>query len=232
MKSLNFMWSYTNKMYAVNKIFFISLIISCMTLSAYATTDKQKIISVTEDIKYLSQKIANDYLYLYHDPKKSALKEELNRSIKKLEENFRFIAKNSNNADTKNILDFLSYSKDQMKETISSDISKENVSSMLDFSDTMLEGAGSILEVQKHNRSESKFHLLMISKLYMAINLDFDKTNNMQELKKEIKLFNSNHASNSSWIAFKNIVENNQESFIPNIISLLVKDLEKHENHN
>ncbi len=203
--------------------------VSWATLNAYATTDNQKIINVTENIKYLSQKVANDYLYLYLDSEKRAIKEALNSSIKKLEENFRFIAKNSNNTDTKNILDFLSYSKDQMKETIADDISKENVSSMLDFSTTMLEGAGSMLEAQKHNRFESKFHLMIISKLYMAINLDFDKTNNTQELKKEIKLFHSNHASNSSWLAFKEIVEKQQTCFIPNIISILIKDLENHE---
>ena len=119
-----------------------------------------------------------------------------------------------------------------MKDTISADMSKTSVSSMLDFSNALLEGAGSMLEAQEYNKFDSKFHLLMISKLYMAINLDFDKTNNSQKLKKEIKLFNSNHESNSSWIAFKDIVENNQDSFVPNIISILIKDLENHENRN
>lgn len=216
-------------MFAVNKILFIALMVSCVALNAYATTDKQKIVSVTENIKYLSQKIANDYLYLYHDSKKTAIKEELNRSIKKLEDDLRFIAKSTNDSDIKNILDFLSYSKDQMKETIADDISKISASSMLDFSDTMLEGAGSMLETQKHNRFESKFHLMMISKLYMAINLDFDKINNENALKKELKLLDNNHVSNTSWLAFKEIVGNRQACFLPNITSILIKDLEHYE---
>ena len=219
-------------MFAVNKIFFTILIISYGTLNAYATTDKQKNISVIENIKYLSQKIANDYLYLYQDSKKTELKEKLNNSIKELENNFRFIAKNTTNSDTKNILDFLSYSKDQMKETIADDISKENATSMLEFSNTLLEGAQSMLDGQNPNKFNTKFHLMMISKLYMAINLDFEKIDNKNEIKKEIALFNSNTTSNSSWLAFKDIIENKQKIFIPNIASLLIKDLENNENRN
>ncbi len=217
----------------MKKIFYIILLVSWATLFAHASIDQKKeIIKVTENIKYLSQKIANDYLYLYHDPKKAAIKVELKSAIKKLEDDFRFIAKSTNNPDTKNVLDFLSYNKDQMKETLENDVSKESASSMLDYSDTLLEGAQSILDSQNHNTYESKFQLMMISKLYMAIHLDFDSINNKNEIKKMIKVFDNNSKSHASWIAFKAIVENRQTSFIPNIISILIKDLENHENHN
>jgi len=202
------------------------LIVSGASISAHAQPNEQKIIKVTRDIKYLSQKISNDYLYLYHTAKKESIKNELQKSIKKLEDDLRFIAKNTNNPDTKNVLDFLSYNKDQMKETLEEDISKESVLSMLDFSDTLLEGAQSILDIKNQDLYEKKFHLMMISKLYMAVHLDFDPINNKSELKKEIELFNNSTALNSSWLSFKNIVNNNQTCFIPNIVSILIKDLE------
>ena len=96
----------------------------------------------------------------------------------------------------------------------------------------MLEGAQSMLDGQTPNKFNTKFHLMMISKLYMAINLDFEKVDNKNEIKKEIALFNSNTTSNSSWLAFKDIIENKQKIFIPNIASLLIKDLENNENRN
>ncbi len=197
-----------------------------ITLNANAaTTEAQKSIEVTEDIKYLSQKIANDYLHLYHDPEKRDVKAQLQTSIKKLEDNFRFIAKNTNNLDTKNILDFLSYNKDQMKEILTYDISKDNASSMLDLSATLLEGANSILSQRAQNHHKQKFHLMKISKLYMAINLNFDAENNRNILKQELVLF-KHLGANYSWRAFKSVLEGKQSCFVPNIVSILVKDLE------
>jgi hypothetical protein len=210
----------------IKKIFFIAFLIGWASIYAHASTDEKKIIEVTENIKYLSQKIANDYLHLYHNSKKKSIKNKLQNSIKNLEDDLRLIAKSTNNPDTKNILDFLSYNKDQMKETLEDDISKESVSAMLDFSDTLLEGAQSILDTKNHNVYDKKFHLMMISKLYMAINLDFDPINNKTEIKSEIELFNKSTALNSSWLSFKNILNNNQACFIPNIVSILIKDLE------
>lgn len=213
-------------MFAVKKIFFISLIIGVVALNAYTSTDaEKKSIEVTKDIKYLSQKIANDYLHLYHDSKKSDVKAQLQNSIKKLEDDFRFIAKNTSNPDTKNILDFLSYNKDQIKEILADEVSKENASSILDLSDTLLEGVKSILSQEKQTHLEQKFHLMRISRLYMAINLKFDSKNNRSELKQEIALF-KHLKSNYSWLAFKAILDGKQRCFVPNITSILVKDLE------
>ena len=212
-------------MFSMIKILFISIVINLTALNASA----DKMVAVTEDIKYLSQKISNDYLYLFHNPKNVKIKEELNNSIKKLEDDFRRIAKNTESLDTKNILDFLSYSKDQMKETISEDLSKDSVASMLDFSDTMLEGAQSILDTQNQTSYKNKFHLMMISKLYLAINLGFDSKNNKNSIKKEIELFDNNNKSNDSWVAFKDILENRQNCFIPHITTILIKDLENNE---
>ena len=211
----------------MKKIFYITLFMSLATPIMHASTfNQQKIMKVSKSIKYLSQKIANDYLYLYQDRQKIEIKSQLNSSIKKLEDNFRFIAKNSDNPDTKNILDFLSYSKDQMKDTLEEDISKESVSSMLDYCNTLLEGFQSILDIQNYNSYEKKFHLMMISKLYMAINLNFDPINNKNKIEKEIKLFNNHLVLNNSWHSLKNILINNKVYFIPNIVSILVKDLE------
>ncbi len=214
-------------MISVKKVLFISLIMSWTTFYLHASTNEQKIINITKNIKYISQKLANDYLYLYHDRTKTEIKSQLQTSIKKLEDDLRFIAKNTNNPDTKNILDFLSYNKDQIKETLAGNISKESAGAMLDFSDTLLEGAQSILDTDKRTLKdrEKKFHLMTISKLYMSIKLGFDPINNKNELQKKIALFNHTTAHNS-WLTLKNILSDNEASFIPNIVSILIKDIE------
>jgi hypothetical protein len=216
------MWSLKNKMFAIKKVFFISFVILLTTFNAYAA-DKN-IIKVTKNIKYLSQNIVNNYLYLYNKPKKVESINSIKSDIKELEDNFRFIAKNSNDSDIKNVLDFLSYSKDQIKEILDDDISKDNLLTMIDLSDTLVEGTNSILESKDYKSFDSKFHLMMISKLYMLINLDFNQEENRNLLKQELKLFD-NHALNDSWITLKDIVNNKEKHFIPNIVSILVKDL-------
>lgn len=196
-----------------------------MILNTHASeSEKRDPIKVTKEIKYLSQKIANDYLYLYHGSKQAMVRDTLQESIKKLEDSFRFLAKNTTNDDSKNILDFLSYNKDQIKEILAVDISSENATSIMDLSDTLLEGANSILDTKIDHTSEQKFHLMKISKLFMAVNLGFDPENNREQLKQEMVLF-SHWQSKQSWRAFKTILDS-KNCFVPNITSILLKDLE------
>jgi len=206
----------------MQKLFYIFFFISFLVATVEAKTiAKQDIVKKTEDIKYLSQKIANDYLSLYHEPKNKNYKAKLQEAIKQLEDDFRFIARNSNNLETKNILDFLSYTKDQIKESITQDISKESVLDMLDYSDALLEGATFALKKEDKN---IKLHLMKISKLYLAINLNFDTNNNKEILKQEIKLLDNSLKINASWVAYKALIK--KPCFIPNITAILENDIE------
>jgi len=206
----------------MKKLFYIFYLLSFLALeSDAAKIDKQMIITKTEDIKYLSQKIANDYLLFYYQPQKESYKTKLQDSIQKLEDDFRFIARNSDDLETKNILDFLSYTKDQIKESIKQDVSKESVLSMLDYSDALLEGASSTLT---SDDKDIKLHLMKASKLYLATNLNFDKTNNQEAFEKEIVFLDSNLKTKSSWIAYKKLMD--KKCFIPCITTILLNDIE------
>jgi len=206
----------------MQKIFYIfSVIFFLVTTSSAKTIEKKDITEKIKDIKYISQKIATDYLSLYHQPKNKSYKVKLEKSIEQLEDNFRFIARNNRDLDTKNILDFLSYTKDQMKDNITHKISKENVSSMLDYSNQLLEGA--TFTIKKDNKN-LKLHLLKISKLYLATNLNFDIDNNKEILSQEIAILDNSLKTNTSWITYKKLLK--KPCFIPTIMAILQHDIE------
>jgi len=213
------MWSFTNNMFSINKFLIGSFVIFVTLSDANAT--QTDIAKVTENVKFISQNIANEYLYLYNDSKKTYIKDMLQNDIKKLEDDYRIIARNSNDSDIKNVLDFLSYNKDQIKEILEDEISKENVSTILDLSNTLLEGANQILSIKNHDTFDAKFHIMKISKLYMATKLNYDKEENQNLLNEEIKLFDE-HVTDSSWLTLKDILD---RTFVPNIVYMLVKNI-------
>ncbi len=232
-------------MIIIKNIFYIIIIVLSVAIFVNASTDENiKIIKSTKKIQYLSQKIPKDYLYLHYNPKKIMIKTELNNSIKKLEESLRVVAKNTNDSNTKNILDFLSYSKDQIKELLNHDISKQNSILILDYSETIFEGAQSILDTNQYDSmkdKEIKINLMRISKSYMAIHTKINKDSNIEQLKKDKKLLENRlkffgTEVNQSWQALRELLNTKEDYFTPDILSILVKNIEniiqKHDKHN
>ena len=77
----------------MKKILNILLIGLALTIGSSASNRGDvKIIEATENIRYLGQKISKSYLYLYQNPKKTALKESLYQDIRMLETAIRDIA--------------------------------------------------------------------------------------------------------------------------------------------
>jgi len=187
-----------------------------------------KVDNITQDIAYASQDIATVYLSLFNDDKNSLYKSKLNNSIHTLEESFRELAKEADCADTKNILDFLSYSKDQIKETLKKDVSKERVHEILDYSGTLLEGAESVLKTNGYKPTKDEDQRVVLSKLtkfYMAYKLGFDTQNSKDELQKLLERLDDSMQPNLSWSSYKRLI-NTEDKFFPNMILILTKDLE------
>jgi len=217
------------------KIFFITLI----TITSFYTTEvsaaeNTNIIEATKNIQYLSQNIAKEYLYLYHNPKRNETKAILQNDIKELESSFRFVAKNTNNDDSKNILDYLSYSKDQIKEIINNEVKAENRELILDHAEALSEGAQSILISYNYDPLQDKdvkINLARISKFYMAEHENINSSANKQNIKDEINIIEKKFTNSSaellgSWHILKNLLNTNEDQFIPNIISILIKNIE------
>ncbi len=171
----------------------IALLLFVLSVFGHAATRGDvKVIEASENIRYLSQKIVKDYLFLYAYPDQKEVKSRLARELKKLGSDLREIAITTKDSDTKDILEFLAYSKDQIEDIISENPDKENAALMLDYSETLLEGADSIALSHKYDFSTEE-HMLMttkkieyllerVTKYYIAVNAGFDNSTNKEQL--------------------------------------------------
>ena len=206
----------------------------CCTLSLFGM-DKSVTTSVqaTQDIANLSQEIASDYLYLYYKSNnQESTSNKLHNDIKKFENDIRYIAVNTKGEDIKNILDFLSYSKDEIKALLDEDISKKNAIRILDESNALVEALDSIVKSVGATKLQDsiKFQILKLYKLYLAIHLKLDPPENTKlfnaQIKKIDKLIKKESFNiQSSWNSYKSIITTDPLYFVPKIVEIMIDDL-------
>ena len=175
-------------------ILWIMIFISTGLLAS--TRGDVKIIEASENIRLLGQKIAKDYLYYYKNSEKLDLKEGLYRDIEMLEQSIIEIKTITKNSDSKNILDFLSYNKDEIIELLKEDVSKDKSILMLDYGESFLEGANSIAKEHAYAFSTEEKMLMSLKnmeyllertmKYYVATTLNIDKNNNFNNMKQSV----------------------------------------------
>lgn len=187
-----------------------------------------------EDLKYLSQKFANDYLFLLYSPDHFKYMPKLKQTVKKIEEDLRIIAKNTHNEDIRSVLDYLSYAKDQLKDMLTDDIDKKNAERVLDSVDSLVEGVNAILQSlqEKLFKEELKGYIMQLSKLYMAIHLKIDPEENTKKLYETLRLIdkmvpNINKNLYISWYAYRALFSPVPRYFIPHIVTIAVDDLKE-----
>jgi len=144
-------------------LFLVALTVGWSTWAAAATRAEVNVLEATETIRYLSQKITKNYLYLYVNPQKKEVSGVIRKDLARLVESIRTIAMTTNDEDTKNILEFLTYSKDQIDQLVAEVPDKERAALMLDYSETLLEGANSIARGHSYEFTRSE-KMLMKSK--------------------------------------------------------------------
>ncbi len=246
----------------MKKLFYIIFIFMGLTLFAEVEVEKVvvatrgdiKVIEASEDIRYLSQKIVKDYIFFYKNQNKSIVKQSLDQALFELSEDLRIIATTTKDSDTKDILEFLAYSKDQIDEIFSGKPDKEKVALMLDYSETLLEGADSIANAHKYNFSqeeemlmttkEMEYLLERITKFYMALHAGFDSPNNKDQMRESIAQFETNMKQitrykypnefndvqisiNQSWRINKTFFDKSESLFIPKLMFISIDYMEE-----
>ncbi len=167
----------------------------------FAATSRSdvKLLEASEDIKIISQQIVKDYFYLSQNTKKQEAAESLHAGVSALDEKLRLIAAATKNEDTKNVLTFLAFSRDQISETIALPYDAENGALMLDYSETLLEGAEAIANDHSYAFSKEEQMLInvknmaylieRITKYYMAFQVGFNDHNNVKQLRSAVGSF-------------------------------------------
>ncbi len=213
-----------------------------------------KIIEATENIRYLSQKIAKEYLFYYTYPNNAKMQKNLYATLKKLEENLKIISSVTKDEDTQNILEFLAYSKEEILSIIKQKPTSADALLMLDYSETLLEGADSIGRTYAYTFSKEekmlvatkniKYLLERITKYYMALYRGYDTQNNRMNLQKSISglkqylaeinaypypgnLQDIRQHIDKVWHRDDQVLKNIDQYFIPNLLSDSVVYLER-----
>jgi len=230
----------------MKKIYYIVMILIMHASSLSASTRGDvKVIEASEDIRYLGQKIAKEYLLLYHNPNKSEIRDKLYQDMERMERSVADIASITNSRDSKNILDFLVYNQEEIQSILKEKVDREKSILMLDYSESFLEAANSIENAHQYKFSMEEKMLMLFKeidylleralKYYIASTLDIDKTNNRENMEDAITaidhtLTKINHyhypesllvdikALNESWGVYKTYLRKSAEIFLPNLL--------------
>ncbi len=230
------------------------MIFSLQSINASTRADVN-ILEATEHIRYLSQELVAKYLYFYANPQKIYLKRDLDKDLDKLVSDIRTIAITTNNQDTKDMLEFLTYSKNELEKLLAKKPSKDIALQMLDYSETLLEGANNIAKQYKYVYSDSDkmfldsknfiFYLERVLKYYMAEGLGLSSPLIKKQMQESIKgadeklaeiqnyksypetLLKSRKELIGYWNTNKALIDKNNKLFVSNIMVLTDDKLEK-----
>ena len=174
------------------------------TVKAKVTRGNVQIIEATENIRYVSQRLAKEYLFFYLNPENEKTHKDLYASLEILGKNLRAISMVTKDEDTQDILEFLAYSKEEISALLAKKPAKDTVALMLDYSETLLEGADSIGKTYAYDFSQEekmlvsskniKFLLERIGKYYMALKLGYDTENNKENMQSSIEALKKHFA--------------------------------------
>jgi hypothetical protein len=222
------------------------------SISVASTRGDVQVIEATENIRFLSQKIVKDYMYFTLHPKKE-LQDSLYKTLTLLSDDLRVIATTTKDSDTKDILEFLVYSKEQIEQLIKDKINDENSALMLDYSETILEGADSIALAHKYDFSSSEKMLMIAKKInyllervmkyYIAIHAGYNTPTNKEQMQVAIESITRNleilnnhkypkdlkliqNGINEAWSTNSYYLANSDKLFIPKLMSISVNYME------
>jgi len=230
----------------VKKLLVAITIIVGLTLMSHASTRSDvKVLEASENIKYITQKIAKDYLFFYTHQNKKEIKLYIQKSIEKLENEIKSIAIATQEKKVKNILDYMAYEKEELKILVLEKITNQSAASVLDFSQAITEGAIRIAKTIKYDFSQEEQMLMLsknieyniekLTKYYMVLGSDIDKATIMEKMQRNIsevdvnirKIYNYTYpeAINSKksdleklWNISKNYYSKVNSHNIPNIV--------------
>jgi len=238
----------------MKNIYLLMTFLILISTDLFASTSADvKVLESSEEIRLLSQKISREYLMLYKYPNKKNIKKQLNNFLDRLDIDFKNIARTTKDSDTKDVLEFLAYSKDQIADMFKKSADKDKAALMLDYSETLLEGADSIAKSHLYEFSkeekmlmatkEIKYLLERIGKYYMALNVGFADTVNKEKLNEAVnnlekeldqirayKYPSSLAIKQNDLIAFWDSSKSYYKSdklFIPNLLQEMSENMEK-----
>ncbi len=230
------------------------LVVFSSAIGGAATRSDINVIEAAEKVRYLSQKIAKNYLYLYARPQHKGIKADIHTMLDELEKSFNTISSSTNDTNTKDLLIYLEYNKENIDKLLKQKVSKENSLKMLDYSEILLEGGESIAHEHSYRFNKEETMLMNIKryeylierlgKFYMASTLGALSESNRKKmdesrltLEKGLKQILAYHYPADLekqkeelrlfWKTNTNILSRAYDMFIPNLMNISCNYFEK-----
>jgi len=180
---------------------------------AGANIDQHELIMMesARNVGIASQKLAKAYFYKHMDIRPDHAEQDLKESLTQLKQDILTIHEGikGNSKEEKNIAVFLSYTRDELDKALSRPYSQETGALMIDFSESLLEGADFLSE--KYDKGKSgettmlseveklSFLLERVNKYYIAHKAGFKDYNNVVQLTKAVEHFETGLAKINSY---------------------------------
>jgi hypothetical protein len=164
-----------------------------------AQGSEEPAVVYAETIKTLSQDIAKNYFYITQDIQVGSAKRGLKKDILLLDDTLSKLQQANNDKATKRVLGFLSFSVDELKSTLKDEYNEENGGMVLDYTETLLEGAESIINHHNKNKKatilddleEMEFLLERATKYYIAFAAGYNDDSNLKQAKLAVAKFDT-----------------------------------------
>jgi len=234
----------------MKRVLYLCITVLILNEEAFASTRGDvKILEATENIQYLSQKIATDYLFFYKNPENIILKNQLYKNINNLQfyiKEIRDIADSKKGIYTQSLLNYFDYRIEKIKQIPEEKVNIYNVELILKSSEVLLEGAKSIAKEHRYKFSKEEKMLMLskeiiyllkrVNKYYLASYIGLNSHTNYENMQKAIKdmdsrikimnsynypikLENKLNEINEIWDKDKNFFYQVKELSIPYILS-------------
>ncbi|MCI5212196.1 MAG: hypothetical protein D3910_26215 [Candidatus Electrothrix sp. ATG2] len=235
------------------------LVCALCSLPALAADKSRELrmLEAAENVEFLSQKIAKSYFYKQQGVRSDRAGEDLKRSLVLLEKDLIIIQNGIKKKDKEenNIAIFLDYTMGELKGLLLKPYSTENGALIIDYSESLLEGAEVIAQKHMHKKDAeegmlvSVEHLLFllerVNKLYIVYQAGFKDYNNVTQLQQAVQDFEIGLAKvntyskysedalearnkvNEFWPVAKEFFVDIQKGSLPVIVLASVEKLEK-----
>lgn len=205
----------------MNRAVFIVIFILSFNLFA----KEQDRSTLTLNIK----RVKNDIITLYSRPNNRELRDHLLGKIDDIKSAIREFAKEKSQKDIKNILEYLLFNIDKIKERVSEkkSLSKDETIDLIDSCRSMLEGVSSIEDNSLFSVNKlTKDDIEALRTYYLLKRDNIESEITEDKYHKILNLLKNKHFTNkNSSESFIKIL-NNEKLFLPNIIYILGSKLE------
>ena len=181
-------------------VIFVMLLCTHHTVFASSNQRTENILKAATGVQYVSQKVAKAYFYRYLDIRSQQAETDLKEGLDQLKQELLVLQEHVGTDDEKLVASFLIDIHTKLASTVSRSFVQENGNFMMDFSESLLEGAKFFAAEHKQQAQGEEetmpaeverqlFLLERINKYYISHKAGFRNDNNVIQLAQSVANF-------------------------------------------